>query len=116
MTDAKPVEVGELIARLNHVRRIVGNMCSELRPPKMSIPARPDCDEDFIISATVKDSQDALLALQADVARLTQENARLAGEVDNWRKKYGNDKPWDSPSSRTPIPTAIITKARRDEQ
>ena len=44
-----------LLARLRMCRSMVGKMCSEGRPPKMSIPVRPE-DEDFFISTTLQDA------------------------------------------------------------
>lgn len=50
----------ELIAKLYECRRMVGNMCSEGRPPKMSIPARPEVDEDLVICRTISEAIVAL--------------------------------------------------------
>ena len=44
-----------LMERLEQCRGMIGNMCSELRPPKMSIPVRWN-DEDFFISTTIQDA------------------------------------------------------------
>ena len=41
--------------RLKKSRRMIGKMCSEGRPPKMTIPVHWD-DEDFFISNTIKDA------------------------------------------------------------
>lgn len=53
-------ESGTLIERLEECRRRIGKMCSEGRPPKMTIPVHPT-DDDFFISVTLKDAIDALL-------------------------------------------------------
>lgn len=41
--------------RLVQCRNMIGQMCSEGRPPKMSIPVRWH-DEDFFISTTIADA------------------------------------------------------------
>jgi hypothetical protein len=51
-------ESGTLTERLNECRVRVGKMCSERRPPKMTIPVQWD-DDDFFISVTLKDAMDA---------------------------------------------------------
>jgi hypothetical protein len=43
-----------LETRLKTCRQMIGKMCSEGRPPKMSIPVQWD-DEDFFISLTIRD-------------------------------------------------------------
>ena len=40
--------------RIERSRAMIGKMCSEGRPPKMTIPVQFD-DEDFFISTTLKD-------------------------------------------------------------
>lgn len=50
----------DLIARLYECRRMIGNMCSEGRPPKMSIPCRPELDEDIVICRTISEAVAAL--------------------------------------------------------
>ncbi len=45
--------------RLNACRVLVAKMCSEARPPRMTIPVRWD-DEDFFICNTVKDAVEML--------------------------------------------------------
>lgn len=46
---------GTLIERLESCRKRIGNMCSEGRCPRMSIPLRWD-DDDFFISTTLQDA------------------------------------------------------------
>lgn len=48
-----------LIERLKKSRDMIGKMCSEKRPPRMSIPVSSR-DEDIFISTTIKDAIDAL--------------------------------------------------------
>lgn len=55
-----PHSHANLIARLDECRRMIGKMCSEGRPPTMSIPCRPDVDEDVVICRTLKEAMVAL--------------------------------------------------------
>jgi hypothetical protein len=59
--DKLQAEVREtpLSERLERCRSMIGKMCSEGRPPKMSIPVRSE-DEDFFISTTIQDVQSLL--------------------------------------------------------
>ena len=52
--------------RLERCREMIGQMCSEHRCPKMSIPVDWD-DEDFYIVTTLKDAIDALAATRPAV-------------------------------------------------
>jgi len=54
--------------RLEQIREMIGKMCSEGRPPKMTIPVQWN-DEDFFISVTIQDAIDRLDAQQADGLR-----------------------------------------------
>jgi hypothetical protein len=47
------VVVEALLSELDAARGMIGRMCSEGRPPTMSIPARPTVDEDFLICDTL---------------------------------------------------------------
>lgn len=72
-----------LIAKLQECQSRIGNMCSEGRPPKMSIPARPDYDDDLVICQTIRDTIAALSAAnqqaQPQVRELTDDEiVRLA--------------------------------------
>ncbi len=66
-------ESGSLVERLEMCRARIGKMCSERRPPKMTIPVQWN-DDDFFISVTLKDAQQCLqptnggLALRACVS------------------------------------------------
>jgi hypothetical protein len=48
-----------LIERLAQGRQMIGKMCSEKRPPKMSIPVSHR-DEDIFITTTLQDAIEAL--------------------------------------------------------
>ena len=52
-------ESGSLTTRLEECRKRIGNMCSEGRCPKMSIPVAWD-DDDFFINTTLRDAIAAL--------------------------------------------------------
>jgi hypothetical protein len=51
--------MNELIERLNTSQDMIGAMCSELRCPKMSIPAN-NSDEDIFISTAINDAIEAM--------------------------------------------------------
>lgn len=55
--EQKVRESGSLAERLQSCRERIGKMCSEHRPPKMTIPVHWD-DDDFFISTTLKDAID----------------------------------------------------------
>jgi hypothetical protein len=44
---------GSLIERLDKCHEMIGKMCKEVRPPRMTIPVQWD-DEDFFISVTLQ--------------------------------------------------------------
>ncbi len=46
---------GSLIERLDKCHEMIGKMCSEGRPPKMTIPVQWH-DEDFFIAVTLQDA------------------------------------------------------------
>ncbi len=46
-----------LTERLEKCKSLIGQMCSQDRPPKMSIPVQWD-DEDFFISTTINDARE----------------------------------------------------------
>jgi len=60
--------MSELVKRLNESMSRIGNMCSEGRPPKMSIPARPEYDDDLFIIATIKSAIERIAELEASLA------------------------------------------------
>lgn len=53
--DAEVRASAPLVDRLRQCRERIGRMCSELRPPKMSIPVQWDDDDEFI-STTIQDA------------------------------------------------------------
>lgn len=72
-----PVDLEGLRERLNKSHNIIGAMCKEGRCPAMFIPARPDVDEDLIMSAAIRD---ALAALD-ELTTARQRIGELEGEV-----------------------------------
>ncbi len=56
-----------LLDRINESMERVGKMCSEGRPPRMSIPVNPD-DDDTFINDTLRECR-AVLAAPADAPR-----------------------------------------------
>lgn len=54
--EQKVRESGSLVERLESCCARIGKMCSEGRPPKMTIPVQW-YDDDFFISVTLKDAQ-----------------------------------------------------------
>lgn len=77
--------MSELIERLRDVMTRIGNMCAEGRPPKMSIPARPDYDDDIIICESVKAG---IAALEAQAKRIAELEARLAQVEGDAAKQF----------------------------
>ena len=59
--DASPKPTEEMVERINEAMRRIGKMCSEGRPPRMSIPVRPD-DDDVFICDTLRECRAALAA------------------------------------------------------
>jgi hypothetical protein len=57
-------ESGPLLERLEQCRSLIGRMCSEHRPPKMTIPVQW-YDEDFYINTTLRDTAAELARLRA---------------------------------------------------
>jgi hypothetical protein len=77
----------ELLSRLAESIKRISGMCSELRPPRMSIPVRDEDDDIFIIGAL----QDAINALSAlpPKPQITREMAMrlldaLCGKHGDW--------------------------------
>ena len=58
-----------LVDRLKECQKRIGNMCAELRGPKMSIPVEY-YDDDFYICTTLADAQAMVEALQAQLVTL----------------------------------------------
>lgn len=53
-----------LLERLDKSRQIIGKLCSEGRPPKMTVPVQA-YDEDIFMSVSIKDAMDELARLRA---------------------------------------------------
>ncbi len=68
-----------LVDRLSKSRGMISLMCSEHRPPKMSIPVEW-YDEDFYINQTLLDVESELDTLQARLT-LTEAALSAAGEL-----------------------------------
>ena len=60
-----------LADRLEKCRVIVGKLCSDGRPPKMTIPVQWD-DEDFFMSVTMKDAITAIKRVE-ELIKLVRE-------------------------------------------
>lgn len=65
--EQKVRESGSLFDRLDSCHTRIGKMCSEGRPPKMTIPVNWD-DDDFFISVTLVDSQEYIRHIQQEKA------------------------------------------------
>jgi len=59
----------DLKVRLERATGMIGKMCSEKRPPKMSIPVQ-HYDEDIFIIQTLKDAIEAIEELEKEVEYL----------------------------------------------
>jgi hypothetical protein len=57
----------DILERLKDVARMVGKMCSERRPPRMSIPTDKARDEDWQICRTAEAAGDTIKGLRAMV-------------------------------------------------
>ncbi len=66
--EAKVREI-PLLERLKMAENIIGKMCSEQRPPRMSVPVQPD-DEDFFILTTLTDATDQIEKQKQRIAEL----------------------------------------------
>lgn len=84
-----------LSERLTDARRRIGKMCSEGRPPRMTIPVQHD-DDDFYISTTLADAQATIADLQgqldaslneARILRKCQENQKRT--IETYQQRVG---------------------------
>ena len=57
-----------LIERLENARKIIGNLASEGRYPKMSIPVQ-STDEDVMISTTLADAMDLINSIRCHAGK-----------------------------------------------
>lgn len=65
-------ESGSLPDRLAESRARIGKMCSEHRPPKMTIPVQWN-DDDFFISTTINDAMREIHELTNAIERIFSE-------------------------------------------
>lgn len=72
------VRATPLIERLDKARSMIGKMCAEGRPPKMTIPVHHE-DEDFFICTTIKDAIVSLNAFCDDLE--SRDRAAEGGQV-----------------------------------
>jgi len=81
--------------RLVEARSRIGKMCSEGRPPRMTIPVQHD-DDDFYISTTLADAQATIADLQgqldaslneARILRKCQENQKRT--IETYQQRVG---------------------------
>ena len=73
-----------LVDRLKECQQRIGNMCAELRGPKMSIPVEY-YDDDFYICTTLADAQATVEALQAQLEQEREKVKGLEKEVERLR-------------------------------
>ena len=71
MTDLTNMRMDELCERGEDCQRRIGKMCSEGRPPSMSIPVRPEHDDDVFISTTLIEMTRRLRKAEIEVANRT---------------------------------------------
>lgn len=64
--------------RTKMCRKMIGDMCSKGRPPKMTIPVQWD-DEDFFINTTLKDLENTIYGLPIEIERLV---GRIASNME----------------------------------
>jgi hypothetical protein len=83
MTD--PLDLRAMAERLQEARERIGAMCSEGRPPRMSIPADRLRDDDLFICDVLRDAE-ALLASQASWAELERKLNELTRHIDHYRE------------------------------
>lgn len=77
-----------LSERLGKIGKMIGLMCNERRPPKMSIPVQW-YDEDFFITTTANEAQKRIVAIEAQLAEAQRHNELLRA-VAEAAKVFGN--------------------------
>lgn len=75
-----------LADRLKECQKRIGNMCAELRGPKMSIPVEY-YDDDFYICTTLADAQATVEALQRQVMHLDKTLADVYAQRDGLQRE-----------------------------
>ncbi len=68
--------------RLDDARRRIGKMCSEGRPPRMTIPVQYD-DDDFYISTTLSDAQAMIATLTQQIAHANEQLRLYRASADD---------------------------------
>ena len=76
-----------LSERLVEARSRIGKMCSEGRPPRMTIPVQYD-DDDFYISTTLSDAQATIADLQGQLEVAQNKQTALEKSVRNLTEFY----------------------------
>ena len=69
-----------LADRLKECQKRIGNMCAELREPKMSIPVEY-YDDDFYINTTLADAQATIAALEETILKMGENAAVVAKDA-----------------------------------
>jgi len=75
-----------LSERLDDCRTRIGRMCSEGRPPRMTIPVQYD-DDDFYISTTLSDAQATIADLQGQVKLANIDQANVEAERNDLQQR-----------------------------
>jgi hypothetical protein len=81
-----------LTSRLNDSKRRIGKMCSEGRPPRMSIPVQYD-DDDWFINRTIEDALDELQKSRKAIMHILNRlrvNEKLRYEIGPFTESFEN--------------------------
>jgi len=89
-----------LIERLQDSQARIARMCSEARPPKMSIPADPVRDDDLVICAAIRDAIAALRQPPASEARPV-DMLLFCPKCGTQHVDAPDGKGWDNPPHRS---------------
>lgn len=98
-----------LLERLRDVMARVGKMCCEGRPPAMSIPARPDRDDDLVICNAMREAAAELSRLYQIVraADAMRDYAPRPCENDNCADKLCRSiRAYDAKRAQVQLPEA----------
>lgn len=79
--DLSPDRLKALLAKLFDARTRVSDMAATGRRLRMSIPAKPDHDDDLVICGSIDEARSVIEALAARVGELDEDNARLERRV-----------------------------------
>lgn len=74
------IDIEELKRNLKECQSMIGSMCAEGRPPKMSIPARPHYDEDIFICETIKRAVARLEAAENEREQLNEQLRKMGAD------------------------------------